>query len=198
MLTSLILPLALGLALTPVEPQKMDAVISVASRSAQPAREVAGTVSLIERERLDQTLAQNLADAVRYEPGVSAPEDASRFGIQGFAIRGLSGNRVGMEIDGVPVADGFAIGSFSNASRGVIETAFLSRMEMLRGPASTLYGSDALAGRLHAHGIWPGTTISVVRRAPMGGPMQLSLQGFRLALRLGEAKRVVCRRIAAT
>ncbi|MCA8943419.1 MAG: ferrous iron transport protein A [Planctomycetes bacterium] len=59
-------------------------------------------------------------------------------------------------------------------------------------------GSDALAGRLHAHGIWPGTTISVVRRAPMGGPMQLSLQGFRLALRLGEAKRVVCRRIAAT
>ncbi|MEZ5467971.1 MAG: TonB-dependent hemoglobin/transferrin/lactoferrin family receptor [Lysobacterales bacterium] len=146
MLTSLILPLALGLALTPVEPQKMDAVISVASRSAQPAREVAGTVSLIERERLDQTLAQNLADAVRYEPGVSAPEDASRFGIQGFAIRGLSGNRVGMEIDGVPVADGFAIGSFSNASRGVIETAFLSRMEMLRGPASTLYGSDALAG----------------------------------------------------
>ncbi|MCB1612572.1 MAG: TonB-dependent receptor, partial [Xanthomonadales bacterium] len=146
MLTPLILPLALGLALTLVEPQKMNAVISVASRSAQPAREVAGTVSLIERERLDQTLAQNLADAVRYEPGVSAPEDASRFGIQGFAIRGLSGNRVGMEIDGVPIADGFAIGSFSNASRGVIETAFLSRVEMLRGPASTLYGSDALAG----------------------------------------------------
>lgn len=146
MLTPLMLPLALGLALTPAEPQRMDAVISVASRSAQPAREVAGTVSLIERERLDQTLTQNLADAVRYEPGVSAPEDASRFGIQGFAIRGLSGNRVGMEIDGVPIADGFAIGSFSNASRGVIETAFLSRMEMLRGPASTLYGSDALAG----------------------------------------------------
>lgn len=142
----LMLPLALGLALSPAQPSQLDPVISVASRSAQPAREVAGTVSLIERDRLDQTLAQNLADAIRYEPGVSAPEDASRFGIQGFAIRGLSGNRVGMEIDGVPIADGFAIGSFSNASRGVIETAFLSRMEMLRGPASTLYGSDALAG----------------------------------------------------
>lgn len=146
MFVSLMLPLAISLALSPADPAKLDAVISVASRSAQPAREVAGTVSLIERDRLDQTLVQNLADAIRYEPGVSAPEDASRFGIQGFAIRGLSGNRVGMEIDGVPIADGFSIGSFSSAGRGVIETAFLSRMEMLRGPASTLYGSDALAG----------------------------------------------------
>jgi hemoglobin/transferrin/lactoferrin receptor protein len=146
MLISLLLPMALVAALQPETPRHLDAVVSVASRSAQPAREVAGTVSLIERERMDQTLVQDLADAVRYEPGVSAPEDAARFGIQGFAIRGLSGNRVGMEIDGVPVADGFAIGSFSNASRGAIETAFLARMEILRGPASTLYGSDALAG----------------------------------------------------
>ncbi|NUO03560.1 MAG: TonB-dependent receptor plug domain-containing protein, partial [Saprospiraceae bacterium] len=146
MLTMMLLPLALAAAIEEPPTKRFDAVVSVASRSAQPAREVAGTVSLIERDRLDQTLVQDLADAVRYEPGVSAPEDASRFGIQGFAIRGLSGNRVGMEIDGVPVADGFAIGSFSNASRGAIETAFLSRMEILRGPASTLYGSDALAG----------------------------------------------------
>jgi hemoglobin/transferrin/lactoferrin receptor protein len=139
--------LHLALLATPTPPpRQLDAIVSVASRSAQPAREVAGTVSLIERERLDQTLVQDLADAVRYEPGVSAPEDAARFGIQGFAIRGLSGNRVGMEIDGVPIADGFAIGSFSNSSRGAIETAFLSRLEILRGPASTLYGSDALAG----------------------------------------------------
>lgn len=146
MFTPLLMPLLLAAALERPPAKAFEAVVSVASRSAQPAREVAGTVSLIERERLDQTLVQDLADAVRYEPGVSAPEDAARFGIQGFAIRGLSGNRVGMEIDGVPVADGFAIGSFSNAARGAIETSFLSRMEILRGPASTLYGSDALAG----------------------------------------------------
>lgn len=143
MLTPLLLSAALAAATDPTE---LEAVVSVASRAAQPAREVAGTVSLIERERLDQMLVQDIADAVRYEPGVSAPEDATRFGLSGFSIRGLSGNRVGIEIDGVPVADGFAIGSFSNASRGAIETEFLARMEILRGPASTLYGSDALAG----------------------------------------------------
>lgn len=131
-------------------PVRLEPVVTVASRSAQPAREVAGTVSLIERERLDQLLVRDLADAVRYEAGVSALEDAARFGGQGLAIRGLSGNRVGMLVDDVPLAESFAIGSFSNASRGVIEPAFLARLELLRGPASTLYGSDALAGVLSA------------------------------------------------
>lgn len=56
-------------------------------------------------------------------------------------------------------------------------------------------GSDALASRLEANGFWPGTTVSVVRRAPLGGPLQLSLRGFRLALRIAEAQRVVCRRV---
>ncbi len=160
MIIPLLLPLALAAALDTPPEKRFDAVVSVASRSAQPAREVAGTVSLIERERMDQTLVQDLADAVRYEPGVSAPEDAARFGIQGFSIRGLSGNRVGIEIDGVPVADGFAIGSFSNASRGAIETAFLSRMEILRGPASTLYGSDALAGVVSMRTLAPEDLLS--------------------------------------
>ena len=163
MLTMMLLPLALAAAIEEPPEKRFDAVVSVASRSAQPAREVAGTVSLIERERMDQTLVQDLADAVRYEPGVSAPEDASRFGIQGFAIRGLFGNRVGMEIDGVPVADGFAIGSFSNASRGAIETAFLSRMEILRGPASTLYGSDALAGVVSMRTLTPEELLANAR-----------------------------------
>lgn len=140
-------------------PTQVEPVVSVASRSAQPAREVAGTVSLIERERLDQWLVRDLADAVRYEAGVSAPEDAARFGSQGLAIRGLSGNRVGMLLDGVPLAESFAIGSFSNASRGVIEPGFLARLELLRGPASTLYGSDALAGVLSARTLSVGDLI---------------------------------------
>ena len=124
----------------------LDQVISVASRSAQPAGEIAGSVSLIDRDQLDRHLVKDIADLVRYEPGVTAPEEASRFGLQGFSIRGLSGNRIGIEIDGVPIADGFSIGSFSNAGRAAIETDFVDRAELLRGPASTLYGSDALGG----------------------------------------------------
>lgn len=126
----------------------LPSVVSIGSRAEQPMREVAGSVSLIEVERLEQTLAMDLAGALRYEPGVSVPTDAVRFGASGISIRGLSGNRVGMLVDGIPVGEGFAVGSFSNADRGSLESAFLSRIELMRGPASTLYGSDALAGVL--------------------------------------------------
>lgn len=148
------LSLALVLALQPAmaevstqaQTETLEPVVSVAARAEQPLREVAGTVSLIEVERLDQTLAADLGDALRYEPGVSVPRDSVRFGAGGISMRGLSGNRVGMLIDDVPVGEGFAVGSFSNADRGSLETAFLARIELMRGPASSLYGSDALAG----------------------------------------------------
>jgi len=149
-------PLAIALALALQSPtadakdqaqtETLAAVVSVASRAEQPLREVAGTVSLIEAERLEQTLTADLSDALRYEPGVSVPRDSVRFGAAGISMRGLSGNRVGMLVDDVPVGEGFAVGSFSNADRGSLETAFLSRIELMRGPASSLYGSDALAG----------------------------------------------------
>lgn len=176
MLMPLLLPLALTAALNRAPVPQLEPVVSVASRSTQPAREVAGTVSVLDRERMDQTLVRDLADAVRYEPGVSAPEDATRFGISGFAIRGLSDNRVGMQIDGVPVADGFAIGSFSNATRGAIETSFLSRMEILRGPASTLYGSDALAGVVSLRTLTPAELLAD-GNGQLGGRVQTQALG---------------------
>lgn len=52
-------------------------------------------------------------------------------------------------------------------------------------------GEDAIAQRLHDLGFWPGTEVSVLQRAPFGGPLAFSLQGYRLALRRTEAARVV-------
>lgn len=128
----------------------IEPMVTVASRSEQPLRDVAGTVSIIDAERLQTLLAVDLAAALRYEPGVNVPRDAVRFGLGGVSIRGIGGNRVGLIVDDVPVANGFTIGSFSSADRGSLETAFLSRIELMRGPASTLYGSDALGGVLQA------------------------------------------------
>jgi Fe2+ transport system protein FeoA len=52
-------------------------------------------------------------------------------------------------------------------------------------------GDDSVAQRLTDLGFWPGTTVVVVRRAPFGDPTQYTLRGYRLALRSGEACRVV-------
>lgn len=51
-------------------------------------------------------------------------------------------------------------------------------------------GDDALALRLRASGLWGGTLVEMVCRAPFGGPLLFKLHGFRLALRRNEAERV--------
>ena len=48
-----------------------------------------------------------------------------------------------------------------------------------------------IAERLNDLGFWPGTEVSVLRRALLGGPVAFFLQGYRLALRRDEAARVV-------
>jgi hemoglobin/transferrin/lactoferrin receptor protein len=120
--------------------------IVVAARRAQPSEEVAGTVSVIDRPQIERLQAQDIRDLVRYEPGVRVAADPSRFGLDGFNIRGVQGNRVAVRIDGVPLPDAFAVGSFSNAGRDQVDPEFVQRLEILRGPASALYGSDALGG----------------------------------------------------
>src|SRR5262245_15807887 len=52
-------------------------------------------------------------------------------------------------------------------------------------------GDDAVARRLGDLGFWAGTSVEVVRRAPLGDPTQYDLRGYRLALRRSEARRVV-------
>src|SRR3546814_10953320 len=58
----------------------------------------------------------------------------------------LEGNRVRIVVDGVPLADAYSIGQFASAGRDLVDLEAVERVEIQRGPASTLYGSDALAG----------------------------------------------------
>ncbi|MFZ5635982.1 MAG: TonB-dependent hemoglobin/transferrin/lactoferrin family receptor [Pseudomonadota bacterium] len=128
------------------EPQELDRVVVVASRAPESAGRVVATVGTIDRETIERRQIDTIAELVRYEPGIDALGDSTRFGWQGFSIRGLDGNRVSMEIDGVPVAEAFSVGQFASAGRDLVELDAVQRVEILRGPASTLYGSDALAG----------------------------------------------------
>ncbi len=107
---------------------------------------LASRVSLIDNEQIRAQLAQNIDELVRYEPGVDVVDQGSRFGFSGISIRGIGGNRVKLEVDGVPVADAFSIGSFSNASRDFVDVNNLRQVEILRGPASATFGSDAIGG----------------------------------------------------
>jgi hemoglobin/transferrin/lactoferrin receptor protein len=136
-----------------VEPvvHQLDAIVVVASRGPEPLRQVVGTVSRVDRERMDRQGVQGIADLAALVPGLAVAGDAHRFGASGFNLRGLEGNRVSIEIDGVPLPEAFAVGQFASAGRDQVDLGAVDRVEILRGPASTLHGSKALAGVVSFH-----------------------------------------------
>lgn len=125
---------------------ELDREVVVATRAARALVDVPNTVDVIDRETMDERLVRDLKDLFRYEPGISVPSGFGRFGIGDIRIRGLGGNRVLIQTDGIPVSDAFSIGSFSNANRNFVDLDTLKQVEVLRGPGSSLYGSDALGG----------------------------------------------------
>jgi hemoglobin/transferrin/lactoferrin receptor protein len=125
---------------------ELERVVVTATRTDRTIADVPNTVDVIERERMDELLVRDLKDLFRYEPGITVTDSFGRFGIGDIRIRGLGGNRVRIQVDGIPVSDAFSIGSFSNANRNFVDLDTLKRVEVVRGPTSSLYGSDALGG----------------------------------------------------
>jgi hemoglobin/transferrin/lactoferrin receptor protein len=138
------------LAMAPALAQALDLpslpTVTVVGKIEQPLAEVAATVSVIDADQIAGMLARDARDLFRFEPGISVGNDPARFGLGAINIRGLGGNRVLVETDGVPAPAGFAIGSFSDTGRPLTDLGIVQRVQVLRGPASSLYGSDALAG----------------------------------------------------
>lgn len=124
----------------------IEELVVVATKRATRIRDVAADVTVINSAEMQATLSTSLADAFRYIPGVTHESSGSRFGTEGVSIRGIGGNRIAMELDGVPLSDQFDIGNFSNATRDFADSGLLDQIEILRGPASALYGSSALGG----------------------------------------------------
>ena len=121
-------------------------VTVVGTRTERALSEVAATVTVKTAEEIERELARDIADLVRFEPGVSVGGTGSRFGLGGFNIRGMDGNRVLTLVDGVRVPEAFSFGPFLSARRDFVDIDALSRVEIARGPISSLFGSDALGG----------------------------------------------------
>lgn len=128
---------------------EIENVIVTATKLPRSIADIAGTVSVISAEELSRQVANDLDDLIRYQPGISM-DTAGRGGNQGFIIRGIGGNRVLTLIDNVRSTDIYSAGP-SSYGRDSFEVDDLRSVEIIRGPASVLYGADALGGAVILH-----------------------------------------------
>ena len=117
-----------------------------ATRSTQDVSQVPSTVSVQGREQLDRQNVNSIKELVRYEPGVSVGGVGQRSGLNGYNIRGIDGERILTQVDGVSIPDSFFYGPYAQTQRNYVDPEIIKRVEILRGPASVLYGSNAIGG----------------------------------------------------
>lgn len=123
-----------------------EAVIS-ASGFEQSIVDAPASISIITKEELSQKPVKDIGEAIADIPGVDVT--MNKTGTYDFSIRGFSSSYTLVLIDGKrqSVANGFYDNGFGGSESGYLPPlSMIERIEVIRGPASTLYGSDAVGG----------------------------------------------------
>ncbi|MBK6660280.1 MAG: TonB-dependent receptor [Proteobacteria bacterium] len=135
--------LALPLAAHAATTDYPDTVVVSGSRTPSTLGKVGSSVTVIDRSTLDFRQANFAVDLLRYVPGITV-SNAGGVGKQTqLRMRGAEGNHVMVMIDGVEANDLAGNDEFEFAN---LSSADIERIEVVRGPQSSLWGSDALAG----------------------------------------------------
>jgi len=119
----------------------LPAMVVTATGLASPRGEVANAVTVLTGEDLARRGIVRVADALREVPGVSVVQSGSPGAVTSLFMRGGESDYVRVLIDGVPANEPGGAIDLANLS-----TADVDRIEIVRGPVSALFGSDAVAG----------------------------------------------------
>src|SRR4029077_5171657 len=139
------------------EPQQ---VVVSATRTPTPAVEVASSITVITADDIEARQERTISDVLKDVPGLNVVQTGGPGGVTSVFIRGTNSNHTKVLIDGIDVSDpSNSTGAFDF---GQLLTPDIERIEVLRGPQSGLYGSDAIGG-----------VINIITRSG-SGPMTLA------------------------
>ena len=124
------------------EDSTQNAVIVTATRTSQTANEALASVTVLTREDMERSQAHSVPELLRDVAGIEVARQGGDGKLTSVFLRGTNSNQVLVLVDGVKVG---------NATSGTVAWEFLpldeiDRVEIVRGPRSSLYGSEAVGG----------------------------------------------------
>lgn len=142
-----------------------EGVVVTGAREPLPATRLVADLVVIDRERIESSLADSLEDLLRREAGLQLSRNGGPGANSGLFIRGATSGQTLLLVDGVRVgAATTGLPEFEALSLAAVE-----RVEILRGPASSLYGADAVGGVVQVFTRRGGGETSWRARAAAGG-----------------------------
>jgi len=123
---------------------KLEDIVITANKTPTPYVQVGSSITIISQDEILASNKTNVLDLLRSVPGLSISQQGGESKLAAVYLRGANSDQTLVLIDGVKVNDpGSPKNAFDFSS---LQTNNIDRIEILRGPQSTLYGSDALAG----------------------------------------------------
>lgn len=148
---------------SPTETEVENVIVS-ATRFDIPLDQSPSSVSVITSEDFEQKQIQRVSDALREPPGLAVVQTGTAGQLTSVFIRGLRSEHTQVLLDGIPINQGLQ-GAFNFAD---VTTDDIDRIEVVRGPQSTIYGPRALAGVIQIF-TKQGTGTPTVMLASEGG-----------------------------
>ncbi len=122
----------------------LQAVVVTATKVEQSLATVGSSMTVVDKAQLSERQCSTVVDALREVPGLDVVRLGGAGGTVSTFIRGATSEQTLVLIDGVPVNDPAGLGHGADLSQ--IPAQNIERIEVLRGPQSTLYGADAIGG----------------------------------------------------
>ena len=119
-------------------------VVVTATRVEMPLSSVGSAVTVVDRAEMTERQCPSVVQALREVPGLDVVQSGGAGGTASLFIRGAKSEQTLVLVDGVPLNDPAGLGRGADVSQLPLET--IERIEVLRGPQSTLYGADAIGG----------------------------------------------------